>query len=44
MTEIIFTDDTLSGAPRIKGRRIGVHHITKPFSMAVLTPTSRRRV
>lgn len=29
MTEIVSTDDTLGGAPRIKGRRIGVHHITK---------------
>jgi uncharacterized protein (DUF433 family) len=29
MTEIVSTDDTLGGAPRIEGRRIGVHHITK---------------
>lgn len=28
MTEIVSTDDILGGAPRIKGRRIGVHHIT----------------
>lgn len=29
MTEIVSTGDTLGGAPRIKGRRIGVHHITR---------------
>ncbi len=29
MTEIVSTEDTLGGAPRIKGRRIGVHHIVK---------------
>lgn len=27
MSEIVSTDDTLNGAPRIEGRRIGVHHI-----------------
>lgn len=27
MAEIVSTGDTLSGAPRIEGRRIGVHHI-----------------
>jgi len=29
MSEIVATDDTLGGAPRIEGRRIGVHHIAK---------------
>ncbi len=29
MAEIISTNDTLGGAPRIEGRRIGVHHIAK---------------
>lgn len=29
MTEIVSTDDTLGGAPRIDGRRIGVHHVVK---------------
>ena len=27
MADIVSTDDVLGGAPRIKGRRIGVHHI-----------------
>jgi uncharacterized protein (DUF433 family) len=27
MSEIVTTPDTLGGAPRIEGRRIGVHHI-----------------
>ena len=27
MSEIVSTADTLGGAPRIEGRRIGVHHI-----------------
>ena len=27
MSEIVSTADTLGGAPRIDGRRIGVHHI-----------------
>ena len=27
MSEIVTTSDTLGGAPRIEGRRIGVHHI-----------------
>jgi uncharacterized protein (DUF433 family) len=29
MTDIVSTNDTLGGAPRIEGRRIGVHHIAK---------------
>jgi len=29
MADIVSTDDTLGGAPRIEGRRIGVHHIAK---------------
>ena len=29
MSEIVATDDVLGGAPRIDGRRIGVHHIAK---------------
>lgn len=29
MTEIVSTNDILGGAPRIDGRRIGVHHIAK---------------
>jgi len=29
MGKIVSTDDTLGGAPRIEGRRIGVHHIAK---------------
>lgn len=29
MAEIVSTADTLGGAPRIEGRRIGVHHIAK---------------
>lgn len=29
MTEIVSNDDVLGGAPRIEGRRIGVHHIAK---------------
>ena len=29
MAEIISTADTLGGTPRIKGRRIGVHHVAK---------------
>jgi uncharacterized protein (DUF433 family) len=28
-SEIVATDDVLGGAPRIDGRRIGVHHIAK---------------
>lgn len=27
MAEIVSTDDVLGGAPRVDGRRIGVHHI-----------------
>lgn len=27
MSEIVATDDVLGGAPRVEGRRIGVHHI-----------------
>ena len=29
MAEIVSTADTLGGAPRIKDRRIGVHHVAK---------------
>lgn len=29
MAEIVSTDGVLGGAPRIEGRRIGVHHIAK---------------
>ncbi|WEL17762.1 Putative antitoxin of wHTH fold [Halorhabdus sp. SVX81] len=29
MSEIVSTADVLGGAPRIEGRRIGVHHIAK---------------
>lgn len=29
MTEIASTEDVLSGAPRIEGARIGVHHIAR---------------
>jgi uncharacterized protein (DUF433 family) len=29
MAEIVSTTDTLGGAPRIKGRRIGVHHVAR---------------
>lgn len=29
MTDIVSTDATLGGTPRIEGRRIGVHHIIK---------------
>lgn len=29
MTDIVSTNETLGGAPRIDGRRIGVHHIAK---------------
>ncbi|MDZ7730788.1 MAG: DUF433 domain-containing protein [Natrialbaceae archaeon] len=29
MADIVTTDDTLGGAPRIEGRRIGVHHIAR---------------
>jgi uncharacterized protein (DUF433 family) len=29
MSDIVSTDDTLGGAPRIEGRRIGVHHVAK---------------
>ena len=29
MAEIVSTADTLGGAPRIEGRRIGVHHVAK---------------
>ena len=27
MADIVSTDDVLGGAPRIEGRRIGVHHV-----------------
>ncbi|PSQ36788.1 hypothetical protein BRD08_04135 [Halobacteriales archaeon SW_10_66_29] len=29
MAEIVSTDDVLGDAPRIEGRRIGVHHVAK---------------
>jgi uncharacterized protein (DUF433 family) len=29
MAEIVSTDGVLGGAPRVDGRRIGVHHIAK---------------
>lgn len=29
MSDIVSTADVLGGAPRIEGRRIGVHHIAK---------------
>ncbi|XGI82900.1 DUF433 domain-containing protein [Halorutilales archaeon Cl-col2-1] len=29
MAEIVSTEDVLGGAPRIEGRRIGVHHIAR---------------
>jgi len=29
MAKIVSTADTLGGAPRIEGRRIGVHHVAK---------------
>lgn len=29
MSEIVSTDDVLGGAPRIEGRRIGVHHVAR---------------
>lgn len=29
MTEIVSTKDVLSGAPRIEGTRIGVHHVAR---------------
>jgi uncharacterized protein (DUF433 family) len=29
MTEIVSTEDVLSGAPRIEGTRIGVHHVAR---------------
>lgn len=29
MGEIVATDDVLGGAPRIEGRRIGVHHVAR---------------
>ena len=29
MAEIVSTDGVLGGAPRIEGRRIGVHHVAK---------------
>jgi uncharacterized protein (DUF433 family) len=29
VAEIVSTADTLGGAPRIEGRRIGVHHVAK---------------
>ena len=38
MSEIISTPDTLGGAPRIEGRRIGVHHIAKQVLDAEVDP------
>jgi uncharacterized protein (DUF433 family) len=38
MTEIVSTDDTLGGAPRIEGRRIGVHHIAGRVIDGDVTP------
>ena len=38
MAEIISTADTLGGAPRIEGRRIGVHHVAKRVIDAVDSP------
>jgi uncharacterized protein (DUF433 family) len=38
MSEIVSTPDTLGGAPRIEGRRIGVHHIAKQVLDAEVAP------
>lgn len=38
MAEIVSTNDTLDGAPRIEGRRIGVHHIAKRVLDAGVSP------
>lgn len=38
MAEIVSTDDVLGGAPRIEGRRIGVHHIAKQVVDAGKSP------
>lgn len=38
MSEIVSTNDTLGGAPRIAGRRIGVHHIARRVIDGDVTP------
>ncbi len=38
MASIVSTEDTLGGAPRIEGRRIGVHHIVKRVVDAGASP------
>lgn len=38
MTKIVSTDDVLGGAPRIEGRRIGVHHVARRVLDAGLSP------
>ena len=38
MSDIVSTPDTLGGAPRIDGRRIGVHHVTKRVVDAEISP------
>ncbi len=38
MSEIVSTADTLGGAPRIEGRRIGVHHIAGRVLNSGVTP------
>jgi uncharacterized protein (DUF433 family) len=38
MAEIVSTDDTLGGAPRIEGRRIGVHHVVGRVIDGDVTP------
>ena len=38
MSDIVSTPHTLGGAPRIEGRRIGVHHIAKQVLHAEVAP------
>jgi len=38
MSDIVSTPDTLGGAPRIDGRRIGVHHVAKRVVDAEVSP------
>jgi len=38
MSKIVSTADVLGGAPRIEGRRIGVHHIAKRVIDAGVPP------
>lgn len=38
MGEIVSTDDVLGGAPRIEGRRIGVHHVARRVADAGESP------